>query len=221
MKYWDEAALKKAIARTVFALLFSFQLVTLAFASPRLTSSPPENVDGKHSPPVERADDPSEFDAAGFDRRLTSLEITFSAIQTGEAQLTQLTERISFFFAGLSVVVLMFQIYSFNFQNSRERDLHSKLMTVMDIASAAAQEASAKANALEEGGLDKAAHTLSLINSLLEVTARTALRASETEHNILEREISNKDEECRELIAESLKDEERAIIARVCTHIEH
>src|SRR6266404_2816013 len=87
-------------------------------------------------------------------------------------------------------------------------------LELIDVASKAAKESQEKVTKLEEGGIKRAGETLQLINSLLMITERSATKAAGAQFDFLSRTIDNLDHECKTLITEATKDDERDIIAK-------
>lgn len=95
-------------------------------------------------------------------------------------------------------------------QSRREEELHNRFLKVLDVAS----KAQDKVATLEEGGIKKAGETLELINSLLTITERAAARAAGAQFDFLSRRIETLDGECKRLIANAARDDDRDIIAK-------
>lgn len=99
-------------------------------------------------------------------------------------------------------------------QSRRDDELHGRFLELIDVASKAAKESQDKVTRLEEGRIKRAGETLQLINSLLMITERAATKAAGAQFDFLSRTIDNLDHECKTLISEATRDDERDIIAK-------
>lgn len=99
-------------------------------------------------------------------------------------------------------------------QNTREAQLHEKFLSVLNITIQSAERSQKKVEDLEEKGIKRAGETLDLINNLLTITERSAAKAAGAQYDFLARTIVSLDSECKTLVFNATKEDDRDIIAK-------